>query len=408
MKNILFILSLICIIYIAPSTAYSKAGLFRTMVYEKASTQITFGWSQLSGDNPTLLLSTKQNFTDPTTYALSDFRKTSIKGLNNYFITLKSLTPNTTYYLKIIDSEGDNRVLHFNTLPEDTQSLSIIAGGDSRNNRDVRQNANRLVALLAPHFVMFGGDMTQSGTDNQWKEWLEDWQLTISKSGRITPLVPARGNHERTNEEVALLFDVPASNIYYKVMLGNNFLSAYTLNTEISIAGDQSIWLKETLAKDLSKWKIAQYHKPMRPHVSRKKEGNNQYEHWAHLFQEHKINLVVECDAHTVKTTWPIVLSTAKEATEGFIRNDKEGIVYVGEGCWGAPLRGNDDIKPWTRDSGSFNQFKWIWILDNKIEVRTVKVEQTTQKTGLKYGTMTEPTWLKIWNPTNGKVITIH
>ena len=63
----------------------------------------------------------------------------------------------------------------------------------------------------------------------------------------------------------------------------------------------------------------------------------------------------MESDAHLVKSTWPIRPSTDADNEEGFIRDDKNGTVYVGEGCWGAPLRGADDNKSWTRDSDSFN-----------------------------------------------------
>ena len=121
----------------------------------------------------------------------------------------------------------------------------------------------------------------------------------------------------------------------------------HTLKTEMSISGSQTSWLSGDLngAGSNVTWKLAQYHKPMRPHVSSKSEGNNQYNYWSGLFYDHKVNLVIECDAHTVKTTWPDRPSTGSGSDEGFVRDDSNGTVYAGEGCWGAPSRSNDENK---------------------------------------------------------------
>ena len=35
--------------------------------------------------------------------------------------------------------------------------------------------------------------MTGGDSNREWKEWLDDWQLTIGQDGRMTPIVPARG-----------------------------------------------------------------------------------------------------------------------------------------------------------------------------------------------------------------------
>lgn len=301
--------------------------------------------------------------------------------MNNNFTRLSSLQPNTAYYFVIRDSEGTSSRYWFKTAPDvNSERLSFIAGGDSRNNRTPRQNANKLVAKLRPHGVFFGGDMTSSGTDSEWQNWMEDWQLTIGTDGRMIPIVAARGNHESSNGMIVNLFDVPDPNVYYAITFGNNLIRTYTLNSEISISGSQTSWLSSDLSANVGTiWKMVQYHKPMRPHVSSKSEGTNQYNNWAQLFKDNGVRVVVECDAHTVKTTWPVVPSAKGGSDEGFIRDDAEGTVYVGEGCWGAPLRSNNDNKNWTRNSGMFNQFKWIFVDASKIEIRTIKVDNADQ-----------------------------
>lgn len=94
---------------------------------------------------------------------------------------------------------------------------------------------------------------------------------------------------------------------------------------------------------------------------------------------------------------------------QGFVRDDQKGTVYIGEGCWGAPLRAADDDKTWTRDSGSFNHFNWIFVDRDKIEVRTVKVDNAPEVGTLTDDTRFEvPANLDIWMPNNGDVITIN
>ena len=95
---------------------------------------------------------------------------------------------------------------------------------------------------------------------------------------------------------------------------------------------------------------------------------------------------------------------------EGFIRDDVNGVVYIGEGCWGAPLRPVDDNKFWTRHSGSFNQIKWIFIDQSKIEIRTIKTDNADIVGSLKdKNRFTMPLNINIWTPApNEDIITIY
>jgi len=46
----------------------------------------------------------------------------------------------------------------------------------------------------------------------------------------------------------------------------------------------------------------------------------------------------------------------------GYVRDDLNGTIFMGEGSWGAHPRQNDDDKPWTMASGTFNQVKWLHV----------------------------------------------
>jgi len=275
-------------------------GKYRLTLRGNPATSIVIGWDQTSGSNPTIYYGTTDYGTNYSNYSntkRSD-RVVSYKGMNNHFARLTGLQPNTAYYFVIRDSQGTSDRFWFKTAPSDNSRLSFIAGGDSRNNRTPRRNANLLVSKLKPHAVLFGGDMTDDDTNSEWITWFNDWQLTIAADGRMFPIVAARGNHEDSNRSVYNLFDVPSSSVYYAITFGNNLVRAYTLNTEISISGSQTTWLRNDLTDNPNTiWKIAQYHKPMRPHVSSKREGNSQYSNWARLFYDNGVKLVVECDA---------------------------------------------------------------------------------------------------------------
>ncbi|MDY8137363.1 InlB B-repeat-containing protein [Aquimarina sp. 2201CG5-10] len=391
---------------------YASNGKYRLTLRGNPATSIVVGWDQTSGSNPVVYYGTTDFGTDYSSYPNSKTpnRTVSYKGMNNNFARLTGLTPNTAYYFVIRDSQGTSERFWFKTSPSDNSRLSFIAGGDSRNNRTPRQRANRLVAKLKPHAVLFGGDMTNGDSSSEWREWFDDWQLTIASDNRMFPIVATRGNHEDSNNSIYNLFDVPSSNVYYALTFGNNLVRTYTLNTEISISGSQTTWLQNDLSVNPNTvWKMAQYHKPMRPHVSSKSEGINQYNNWAQLFYDNNVKLVVECDAHTVKTTWPVRPSTGSGSDEGFVRDDQNGTVYAGEGCWGAPLRTNNDNKNWTRNSAKFNQFKWIFVDENKIEIRTIKVDNESQVGSVSNNNVFAiPNNLDIWNPSNGSVVTIN
>ena len=378
------------------------------------ATNMTIGFELYGGAaNARVLYDTQDHGRDARAYRQSAnaARTVNHAGMRNVFVRLGGLRPGTTYYFLVVDDKSVSRRMIFETPPDNAnQPLSIVAGGDSRNNRRAAVMANRLVSQLRPHFVLFGGDMTNSDTPAEWQAWFDDWQLTISQDGRLTPIVPARGNHESANASIFNLFDVPQPDVYYALSFGGGLLRTYTLNTLFPPGGNQLKWLMSDLSRTEATWKIAQYHHAMRPHTRSKPERDELITLWATQFTRYGMDLVVESDAHTVKQTWPIRPSRAPGSSEGFIRDDQRGTVYIGEGCWGAPLRANDDDKPWTRASGRFNQFKWIWLDGTQMQVRTVDIDRSS-------GTVTEvsplarfqtPPGVVFWRPqSTGEVLRI-
>jgi len=237
---------------------------------------------------------------------------------------------------------------------------------------------------------------------------MDDWQLTIADDGRMFPVIPAQGNHE-SHMVVYNLFDTPSESYYYTTGFGNDLFRVFTLNTEVSVSGNQLNWLQNELNENPDVvWRLAQYHKPMRPHAIDKDENDAAYDAWAQLFFDNNVRLIVESDAHNVKVTWPIEPSLLPGNDEGFIVNETYGSVYIGEGGWGAPLYDNDDDKSWTRNSGLFFQFKLLFIDESKVEIRTIKTDNAADVGEVSNNDpFTLPENLDVWNPSNGSIVEV-
>lgn len=358
---------------------------YRCMIRNAPATTITIGWELVNGNNSIVYYSTTDYGQDykKYEYQVSPQRTVHAKGMHNHFVRLSKLKPNTVYYFVIKDSKSVSRRLSFKTLPDDHQTrLSVLGGGDSRNHKIARQNANKMVAKVRPHFVLFAGDMTGGDSSREWQEWLDDWQLTIAADGRMTAVLAARGNHERSDEVIVNMFDVPHPTVFYGLTFARGLLRVFTLNSMQQSNAEQLNWMGSDFKKSQGvAWRLAQYHHPIRPHNKRKHEQEYMRKYWAPLFFKYNIQLALECDSHLSKITWPIrATNNTGEAgyDEGFVR-DPNGTIFMGEGGWGAPLRDPDDSKAWTRAIGSFNQIKWLMVDLNKVEIRTIKTENVNQ-----------------------------
>ena len=396
------------------TTLSADIARLRCMWREDPTTTMVVGWDQVSGYDPLFYYSTNEpigtGFEGYATIRTPD-RVIQTKGMNNHFVRLSNLTPDTRYFFKINDSTGSSKVYSFRTAPASPYTrLSVIAGGDSRNHRAGRINANKLVGKLRPHFVMFGGDMTGGDNDTQWPIWFDDWQYTITPDGRLTPIIVTRGNHEYSNKTLIDLFDAKGIDLFYGFTFGTDLLRVYTLNSLIPSGGKQQQWLAKDLKRNnFVQWKTAQYHHTIRPHTKAKREKNEQLINWATLFHKYQVQLVVESDAHVVKITYPIKPSNGPDSYEGFARDDQKGTIYLGEGCWGAPLRDANDKKPWTRATGSFNQFKWFFVDRDGIEIRTVKTDGADYVQAVDaYNIFTPPSDLNLWAPDGETTIYIR
>lgn len=400
-----------CLSFFVFLNASAKARFVRVTFGYNPSNEASIIWDQNRGEFLGLFIDTIEPSKNKYRTELKLSTKNYLRGMKNYIVRLKDLKPNTRYYFTIKDTEGFGETYYFSTVSDNPNDrISFIAGGDSRDNRIVRQKADKLVAKLKAHAVLFNGDFTGIDIEKQWKEWFVDWENSIDSTGRITPLIVTRGNHEHSNKSLVCLFDVPHKKVFYNTIFGGNLLNLVSLNSEIQKIGPQKIFLRNTLADHtLFQWQIIQYHRPVRAHVASKKEMQTQYKNFVPLFEKHKnVRLCLENDSHTWKVTWPILSSKDVDADEGFKRDDSKGIIYAGEGTWGAPLRPADDKKSWTRDAEAINQFNWIFVSKEKIELRTVKYENEAEVESLSEKNRFQmPKNIELYGPVNGTLVEI-
>ncbi len=264
-------------------------------------------------------------------------------------VELTGLKPGKKYNV-FIDHPEQPDLFYFQTMPDENnrRELVFLAGADSRSRRDVRREMNELAAAENPEFVIFDGDFISTAlSEQQWDDWFDDWhEQMITADGRRIPVIPAIGNHEvdgsylQPRENAPFYFHrfiAPEPRNYYVLQLSPD-LVLVTLDTDhVTEITEQTPWLERTLEehKD-SRWKMVQWHVAAWPSV-RDFEGRiptKIRDHWVPVVEKYNVDIVIEAHDHAFKKTVPIRDNR---------RDDENGILYLGDGGWGAPIRDTKD-----------------------------------------------------------------
>jgi hypothetical protein len=276
------------------------------------------------------------------------------------------LRPGSSYELRI----GAGKTYRYRTMPARlTRPVRFAAGGDTQAELERFGPMNRVAAARDVDFVMFGGDLAYSNGDPRLVAREEAWYETVTntlvtRDGRLIPVIAAIGNHEvfsnrdttaevvRVKEETGVkVGDSPyytalhahAGGRQYSVVDVGDYLSLVLLNTghTASVDGAQSVWLGETLARRANVPHVFPiYHVPGYPSVRTFDGGTSKLvrEHWVPLFERSSVRVAFENHDHAYKRTYPL--------RNG--RRDSTGVVYIGDGSWGAGPReiGRDQPEP--------------------------------------------------------------
>ena len=432
-RNSYFRISTICLFILTQTTLKASTSNYTLSYRDDPSSTITIGWS---GDDGVVYYGTSDNGTNYSSYNYNHAtdRALTHKGQNRKFSRLTGLTSNTLYYFVIHDVNGStSQRFKFHTLSDNPNDpVSFVSGGDTRDGfslfglyiedcpsgdcRQRRKDGNAIVAKIRPDFVAFNGDFVQnqitSDISQEWSNWLNDWQLTISNDGKMYPLVLTQGNHE-DNSDMYNLFDIPQDE-YYSLNIHNGLFRFYSLNSEVGACDNTQLnWLTNDLQNYTNTaldpfWKIAQHHNPTYA-MALYGLNQDQMNCWVDKFELYNIDLVLESHSHTTKWSWPCVSNANNDAFEV----DPNGIVYIGEGQWGAPHRSLDytgaSQKPWIRDQDVFDNFFFIRASKDTIQIENVSFENTASIASINDDILGSflPSGTTTWNPSNGNTIYI-
>lgn len=306
-----------------------------------------------------------------------------------HHVHLQNLQPSTTYHFVIKSDDEVSREYHFTTAPEGDESFAILYGGDSRIGRESgrstglypydhtdRQDMFRRIASLIeenPEIIALAhsGDYCLEAEWRYTERWLNDFELTTTEDGRLLPIIPGRGNHDQQVGFEEMFSWPDLDNDYYFTMQLSAEVALVSLNTNISIAGDQRAWLSEQLSelRPANRWLFVQYHQPAYGTAKSVQDGARQRQHWVPLFEEYNVDLVGESDHHTLKRTLPI------RNGESDLEN---GITYIGDGGLGVPQRTPNTDLWWLQEPGfatSAHHVQMIEFGKEEMRVRTFGVD---------------------------------
>lgn len=276
---------------------------------------------------------------------------------------LNDLEPDTIYHFGLYQDENAKPVRsgRFRTAPaEHPETLRFITGGDMFTHRDLLEKMNTRCGLENPMFAMLGGDLAYANgvSYGRWFTWFEEWRKRcVTPDGLMIPMVVAIGNHEVKGAAYHPVNTPPPSEAPYFYSLfqlpGGVSNYAIDITDELSLVlldsghtqpiAIQTEWLAETLAGLADRqWTYVCYHRPAYGAGVKENASEIQRE-WSPIFERHLVDGVFENDHHTYTRTHPI---RAGEIDE------EKGVVYMGDGSWGAKKR-NFDVaqtltdRPW-------------------------------------------------------------
>jgi hypothetical protein len=312
---------------------------------------------------------------DPAAYAFSaEDAPRTINGIDKrWFYTgdMTGLEPGGTYYFIAGTEEGGfSREHKFRTIPA-TGALRFVEGGDQA----ITPLARRLMRAAAthePHFAVIGGDLAYANgdTDNLWIWDIYHFNYRnrfVTPEGYLVPVMFGIGNHEVNDKDDApdeerapfyLTMINQAESTNFVREAGDHTVFIFLDTGHVQTHESQNAWLEEQLEAYADVPNLfAIYHVPFYPSHrsfddSRSVAGRT---HWAPLFEKHQITAGFEHHDHTFKRTHRI---TAGEL------DPEKGILYLGDGSMGVPVRSADNRDAWYHEKASGTAHFWLVDVD--------------------------------------------
>lgn len=268
---------------------------------------------------------------------------TALSDLLIHKVSLSQLSPDQEYSFRI---GQDPTTYRFRTAPSTLDKpIRFVIGGDVYASKKLFRRMAKTVVENDPLFAVLGGDIAyainynplQSSGLRRWKSFLKDWkELLITQEKRVIPFLIVPGNHDITPDNYTLFFQLfafPQKKLYRAIDFGS-YLTLFLLDTGHfqPIDGQQPYWLEKALSSRTQiLYQFAVYHEGAYPSYY-SYEGSTPQKiraHWVPLFEKYRLQAAFENHNHAYKKTYPIKAN----------HKSPDGVVYIGDGAWGAPPR---------------------------------------------------------------------
>jgi hypothetical protein len=348
---------------------------------DTAHTIVVTWQTKTAGAGDVVLYDIKSGGGDPSNYGSSQTGTNhTYSDADGYIhdVKLTGLSADTVYYFICGgDNGGWSGERSFRTAPDNSMSFRFAAGGDSRSGGGDwpagRDSVSSAMAKFNPSFVLYVGDFIMQGNYQwEWDNFLAAEQLYWVDNNNLTiPIIPCLGNHDVSGDSGIAYFGqfslptFPGDEKWYSLDWGPN-VHITVLDTETTVAGDQTTWLQQDLAEHENYlWKVVLFHQP--PYSDGPDGYNNSVRrYWVPLFDNYHVDLVINGHNHLYERTYPLENGAVSDNLgEGAVYPADNGTIYVVSGGWGAPIYSGNTS--WFAAVGPISKFSFtvVDILDN-------------------------------------------
>jgi len=234
-------------------------------------------------------------------------------------VTLEGLQMETDYDYRVRSGATTSATFGFRTAPQPTTPIRIAWFADNQNGPGVLAEHVPRIAARFPDLVIVPGDHVQNGDDlPKWDtEWFDPMQ--ISSLAQTTPVVVARGNHDREHAYSYAYSALPGNGSWTTFVWGNTFF--VVLDTEaptdaLPAEHSQLEFLSQALDSPealAAEFRVVTFHKP--PYTNLWDSSNNSNcsgpspspymgqapvrNDWVPVFEQKNVDLVVSGHTHS-------------------------------------------------------------------------------------------------------------
>lgn len=289
------------------------------------------------------------------------------------------LEPGTEYHYRVGTSGDLSQDLTFRTAPErdDAAQYRFIAFGDSRGGYPLFGQAMKQMLKDSPDLIMFTGDATVDGNNEEWDQWFTAGEETM----RLVPMMPAYGNHDALSTSYTERFALPRNaaeeadhEYYYSFVYGNARFIVLNDNYALGIKttkldGPQFAWLENELKSAKEPWIFIFNHQPFYSASNKHGSDRNLQRVWLPLLDKYAVDMVFNGHDHNYERSKPMRNNEVRSSMA-------DGTVFVVAAGVGAPLYENG-TDYWTAKSESVENYTVIEIDGLNLKFQAKRLDGT-------------------------------